>query len=239
MMRHRVFFLSLTAIAASAADLTILAVGPFGQAIQGCRVDSFRTVADKDSTRPQFRDRFLGLTGKQIPLGEYDVMVACGEAEIYRQLTVDHADQFEVMALSGRRMISDHIKSKLTIKLEKPAPPDETWWVRLVGLYNSKTYTDRFTQGKNEAVITDPDPGSYLVTVSSTKGTVCVQEVDFVDATRAWTFHSGSCTFDFDRFAHLVQEEDKRNQKRGGWYDEMQADRDALRRALDEAVKKK
>lgn len=229
----------MTPIVASAADLTILAVDPFGQAIQGCQVDSFRVVAEKDSTRPQYRDRFQGLTGKQIPLGEYDVIVACGEAEIYRQLTVDHANQFEVAALSGRRMISDHIKSKLTIKLENPVPPDETWWVRLAGLYNSKTYTDRFTQGKNEVLITDPDPGSYLVTVSSTKGAVCVREVDFVEATKEWTFRSDNCTFQFDRFAHLVREEDKRNQKRGGWYDEMQADRDALRRALDEAVKKK
>jgi len=44
--------------------------------------------------------------------------------------------------------------------------------------------------------------------------------------------------FQFDRFAHLVVEEDKRNQKRGGWYAEMRADRDKLRRAIDEALTK-
>jgi hypothetical protein len=136
-------------------------------------------------------------------------------------------------------MISDHVKPRLAVKLDTAAPAEETWWIRLVGLYNGKTYTDRFAQGKSEATITDPDPGSYLVTVSSTKGYACVREVDLVESTNAWTFHPASCSFEFDRFAHLVQEEDKRNQKQGGWYDEMRADRDTLRRAIDEALRKK
>jgi hypothetical protein len=46
--------------------------------------------------------------------------------------------------------ISDHVKPKLVIKLDTPAPADETWWIRLVGLYNGKTYTDRFAQGKTK-----------------------------------------------------------------------------------------
>lgn len=233
--------LSLAALVAtaSAADVTILAVGPFGQPVQGCRVDSFRTVVEKDSARPQYSDRFQGLMGKQIPLGEYDVFVACGEAEIYKQLAIDHANQFEVVALSGRRMISDHVKAKLAVKLDTPAPANEIWWIRLAGLYNGKTYTDRFAAGKGEAAITDPEPGSYLVTIASTKGYSCVREVDFVESTTVWTFHPASCSFEFDRFAHLVQDEDKRNQKQGGWYSQMRADRDELRRAIDETLKKK
>ena len=77
------------------------------------------------------------------------------------------------------------------------------------------------------------------MTISSTKVYSCVREVDFVESTNAWTFHSASCSFEFDRFAHLVQDEDQRNQKHCGWYNEMRADRDALRRAIDEALKKK
>jgi hypothetical protein len=237
--RYLILGLAALTVNAMAADLTILAVGPFGEPVQGCRVDSFRTAAEKNRSRPQYSDRFQGLIGKQIPLGEYEVRVACGEAEIYKQLTVDHANQFEVVALSGRHMISDHVKAKLAVKLDTPAPADETWWIRLAGLYNGKTYTDRFVPGKGEAAITDPDPGSYLVTVSSTKGYACVREVDFVESTNAWTFHPASCSFEFDRFAHLVQDEDKRDQKQSGWYDEMRADRDTLHRAIDEALRKK
>ena len=225
--------------AARAADVTLLAVGPFGQPVQGCQVDSFRTAAERNGARQRYSDRFQGLASEQIPFGQYEVRVVCGEAEIYKQLTVAHANQFEVVALSGRRMISDHVKAKLAVKLEAPAPPDETWWIRLAGLYNGKTYTDRFAPGKGEAAINDPDPGSYLVTISSAKGYSCVREVDFVEATNAWTFHPASCSFEFDRFAHLVQDEDKRNQKQDGWYDEMRADRDDVRRAIDEALKRK
>lgn len=208
----------LIALAASplarAADVTILAVGPFGQPVQSCQVDSFRTVAEENGARRQYSDRFQDLAGKQIPLGEYGVRVTCGEAEIYKQLTVDHANQFEVVALSGRRMISDHVKAKLAVKLENPAPADETWWIRLAGLYSGKTYTDRFAPGKGEAAITDPDPGSYLVTIFSTKGYACVREVDFVETTNAWTFYPASCSFEFDRCAHLVQDEGSRRNDR-------------------------
>jgi hypothetical protein len=240
MIGQRCLILGVAAVIATArgADVTILAVGSFGQQIQGCQVDSFRTVAEKDSSRPQYSDLFRGLKGN-VPLGEYDVIVACGEAEIYRQLTVDHANQFEVFALSGRRMISDHIKSKLAVKLDAPASADETWWIRLAGVYNGKTYTDRFAPDKGEALITDPEPGSYVVTIASTKGYSCMREIDFVESTNAWTFHAFNCSFDLDRFAHLVRDEDKRNHKQAGWYDEMRADREALRHAIDEALQKK
>lgn len=190
--RWLILGLAVLAVNAIAADVTILTVGPFGQPVHGCRVDSFRTMAEENGVRRQYRGRFEGLAGTQIPLGEYEVRVTCGEAEVYRQLTVDHARQFEVVALSGRRMISDHIKPKLAIKLDDLAPADETWWIHLVGLYNGKAYTDCFVPGEGEAAITDPDPGSYIVRISSTKGYSCIRAVDFVESTSAWTFHPAS-----------------------------------------------
>ncbi len=82
-----------------------------------------------------------------------------------------------------------YLKPKLAIHLDTPASADETWWIRFVGLYNGNDYTDCFAPGTNEAAITEPDPGSYLVTVASSKGYVCVREVDFVEHTQTWTFH--------------------------------------------------
>ena len=197
-------------------------------------MDSFRTTSEENDARRQYSDRFHALAGKQIPLGEYDAIVVCDEGEIYKRLTVEHVNQFAVIALNGRQMISDHVKPKLKVKLDTPAPADETWWTRLSGLYNGKTYVDRFAPATGEAAITDPDPGSYLVAVSSTKGYSCVREVDFVEATKIWTFHPAGCSFDFDRHAHLVQDEDKRSRKQGGWYAEMRAERNAVQRAIQE-----
>ena len=141
--------------------------------------------------------------------------------------------------MRGRTLASDHVKPKLTIKLDTPPPSDETWWIRLTGLYNGGTYTDRFAAESGEAAVTDPEPGSYLVTVLSTKGYACVREVDVVEFTKSWSFRPSGCSLGLDRFAHLVQEQDKKNQKTGPWYKDIREAQEELQRSLQEATAKK
>jgi hypothetical protein len=201
-------------------------------------MDSFRTASESAGTG-QYSDHFRGLAGRDIPAGEYDARILCGEAEIYKRITVDHSNQFEVVALRGRLLISDHVKTKLVIKLETRRLANEIWWIRMVGMYNSEAYTSRFAPANGEAMVTDPEPGSYLVTVLSTNGYTCTHEVDFAEFTRSWTFHPSGCSFELDQFAHLVREDDKRNMKQGSWYEERREDSEKLLRGLNEAVTKK
>lgn len=239
--QHKRVVLVLWALAgnALAADLTMVAVDPFGRQIQGCHVREFRTVARTRGTDAGYEGRFQGLIGTHVPLGEYEARLACGGAEVRRRVVVDRSNEFEVVVIDGRQFISDHVPPKLVVKMESSFPKNETWWIRLLGVYNGRIYTDRFSPDGRQAVIVDPDPGSYFVAVFATTGYVCVREVDFVEFTSAWTFRSAGCSFGLDRFAHIVEDEDKRWQKKGLWYQEMREDQQKLRHAIDDAVSNK
>ncbi len=147
------------------------------------------------------------MTGTRIPLGGYRVTVQCGEREAYCEITVQRTNQFEVFATRDRRMISDPVKPQLTIKLDPLPQPNDTWWIRLIGLYRSEIQADRFAPGTGVASISEPEPGRYLVTVLSAKGYVCVRRVDVLEFTKSWIFHSGDCSFEFDRHARLAPDD--------------------------------
>jgi|HubBroStandDraft_6_1064221.scaffolds.fasta_scaffold906184_2 hypothetical protein len=88
-----------------------------------------------------------------------------------------------------------------------------------------------------EAHILDPDPGSYLVGVLSSRGYSCLHEIDLVDRTRLWTFDAEACAFQVDAFAHVVTDEDKRELKTTGWYQELRKSEEQLWRAVDRLAK--
>ena len=112
-----------------------------------------------------------------------------------------------------------------------------TWWVTLRALYGKRTYTEEILGETGEAEIADPDPGSYLVSVSSTSGYNCIREVDLVESTRLWTFDTASCTFHLDAFAHLVTDEDKKTRKTTNWYKQIRKSDEEFFRALERTVK--
>ena len=47
-------------------------------------------------------DRFQGLTAKDIPLGKYEVALACGGAQLSKIITVDRSEQLEILAATER-----------------------------------------------------------------------------------------------------------------------------------------
>ncbi|MBV9267740.1 MAG: hypothetical protein JO061_16345 [Acidobacteriaceae bacterium] len=219
----------------SAAEVTLLTVGPFGLPVDGCQLEKFQSVG-KENTPGHYSERFHGLSGNGIPLGEYDVRVKCGHSEIYKTVRLQHSGQFEVLTLTDRLLVADHVKSSLVVTLASQPADSHVWWTRLMGLYNGEIYTDVFANGAREASIVDPDPGSYVVAVMSTNGYVCSHQIDFVEFTRKWTFRPATCTFELDHFAHLVEESDRRDRKQRGWYAEMQAERKTVGRAIEDAA---
>ena len=70
--------------------------------------------------------------------------------------------------------------------------------------------TVEFQGDTEEALVTDPDPGSYVVSVLSSTGYGCLREIDLVEFTSLWTFDPATCEFQVDAFAHIVTDEDKR-----------------------------
>lgn len=67
---------------------------------------------------------------------------------------------------------------------------------------------------------------------------MCIKEVDLDERTRNWTFHQSECSFEFDRYAHLVQEGQKPDHLSSDWYREMQKDWETHFRHLREAAEK-
>ncbi|HEX5227859.1 MAG TPA: hypothetical protein VFW44_09120 [Bryobacteraceae bacterium] len=116
----------------------------------------------------------------------------------------------------------------------KSAPPKgETWWVTAQAMYAERVDTAEFQEGTGKAGIIDPDPGSFLVSVLSSVGYRCIQEIDMVEYTRHWTFDPATCTFQLDAFAHVVTDVDKREKKTTDWYLKMRRQREEIHNAME------
>jgi hypothetical protein len=221
----------------AAASLTILAVTPFGETISACVVESFEAVTgDGDG---DYKNAFQGSIAERLPLGTYDALVRCGHRQLRKRVELTRLNQIELLSQSERVLISDHVKPVLSIKMKRPVPATETWWIRLIGIYNGLEYLEQFVGPEGKASIIEPESGSYIVAIQSTTGYSCIREVDLVEHTRQWTILAPStCSFELDRFAHLVQESEKKNPRQGRWYDEMRQEKELLFRGLREAADK-
>jgi len=185
-----------------------------------------------------YTNQFHGLSVSAIPQGKYKTSIVCNDGELSREITVGAADNLEIMAFSGRILRSDHVRTQLAIKLANMRPGNELWWVRLTGAYNGQDYVDRFDAAKGEARIVDPEPGVYLATVRSTSGYGCFAEVQFVEFTRSWVFDPSSCSFQVDRFAHLIQRNELHKPKPDRWAEDMRREKGEFLRELNRAADK-
>jgi hypothetical protein len=222
---------------AFAADITFVAVGPFGERLTHCQVDSFRLP--KNATRgasSEYKDSFRGLDAADLPDGEYEADLQCREARIQTRVTVGEFDQVEVVSQKRRITRSNHLIPQLVIRMTGPSDKDAVWWVTLRALYDKRVYAGKFESETGEAEIADPDPGTYLVSVLSNAGSDCLREIDLVESTRLWTFDPATCTFHVDASAHVVTEEDKRELKRTAWYRKIRKNDEELLRALEHAA---
>ncbi len=229
------FFLVVTIANGAGSTLTLLAVGAFGAPLTSCSVEHFRSDDEHGSPR-DYADHFRGLVGLDIPAGEYEAFLRCDEDVAHKHITVERADQVAVVARKENLINGERGNPKLMIALDGAPPAGESWWVRLLGLYNEKTDSSKFSG--DHAALDAPDAGSYIVAVLSAGGYECIRQIDVFEQTRRWTFHRASCSFDLDRYAHLVDASATVNRK-SGWYLEMQKDREEFLRQLQEAADKK
>ena len=211
-------------------------VGPDVQPLRGCNVGSFRAAQlNPETPKPvsEYKDRFSGLIGDDIPEGAYVASIVCEGRRIGDQsMAVEGPGQFELVSVTSRIMRSDPARPVLEIKL-RHAPAGGIWWVRFTGVYRSEMYTERLTKTEGVARLTDPEPGVYLVAVHSTGGYACYAEIEFAEFTRHWEFDPESCSFQLDRYARVVQRDASHRAKPSRWAEEMRKDRDDLLKALE------
>jgi hypothetical protein len=222
-----------------AASIRMLPVTAFGRPIEGCTVKSATVKEASDGQPKDFAARFRGLVASDIPAGKYEVLIGCpgSRLELYKRVTVDPIEGYEQMQIVARfeRTMRSDPPPSLAIALKTPPRAGETWWIRMVGLYNGREYINWF-QKDGTTGITDPDPGSYFVEIWSSGGYRCLRQIDFVEPTKRWTLDASTRTFELDRWAHLVGDADASGT--GPWYDQMRQEQDELWRALEKAAEK-
>jgi len=186
-----------------------------------------------------YRGQFRGLSGSGIPLGNYEARIACGDdRELTQTINLKNGSQLELVAFSGRLMRSEPSGPELVVKLANVPSGNEIWWLRLNALYGQESYIARFGVASGEARLVDPEPGVYLVSVHSTSGYGCVSEVHFVEFTRRWIFHAEACSFEFDRYAELIQRDASHRPVPSQWSEEMQRYKLEFLRALEKAAER-
>jgi hypothetical protein len=220
---------------ATADDVSLVAVGTFGEALTSCNVDSFRLDRSEGNEILEFRDHFQGMTGLNLIEGKYEANIRCQDALVSGNVEVSALHDFHVVAQYSRRTRSDHVIPWLAVKLLRPPHDGETWWIKLQAVYRDQSYTSALGPGPKEGRIADPDPGSYVVSVLSSGGYSCTREIDLIERTRNWTFDAARCAFRLDAFAHEVTERDTKNRKKTEWYQRMRREAEDFFRALDSA----
>jgi hypothetical protein len=201
-------------------------------------VESFKPTGKRAALTKDYKDRFQGLAARDVPYGEYAADVSCRETRIGRYVSVSNGHGFEVLS-ENRRMVRSDPPPSLLIRINRPHPNGETWWLTAQALYLKRAESVKFwfQDDVGQAAIIDPDPGSYVISVLSSAGYSCVREIDLAERTRLWSFDPGSCTFHVDAFAHIVTDEDKRKMKTTDWYRELRKQDEELLRALENAAK--
>jgi hypothetical protein len=217
------------------ANFTMVAVGAFGEPLTECRVESFKSTGIRSNRPNDYKSRFRGMVASDVPTGKYSAGISCGETRIGEYVEVGNHDVVKVVTENIRIGRSDHIPPHLAIHFISPRPQGEKWWLTLRALYRERRDTVEFQNG--EARITDPDPGSYVVSLLSSTGYSCFREIDLVEFTRLWTFDPATCEFQLDAFAHIVTDEDKRALKTTSWYQQLRKSNEELWRALEKAAK--
>src|SRR5271165_2342232 len=215
-----------------AANFAMVAMGQFGEPLTECRVESFEYRGTGAKHLKDYKDRFRGLAASDVPDGEYRVDISCRGARAFGEVKVSNLDRFEVVS-EYRRLTRSDPPPHLAVRMDSPHPQGETWWLTLRALYRKRNDTVEFHRETGDAYITDPDPGSYLVSVLSSTGYNCLREIDLVERTRLWTFDPAACALHVDAFAHVVADEDKRALKTTSWYQQLRKSEEEFWRALD------
>jgi hypothetical protein len=224
-------------VTAETSKVVMMPVSPYGQPLEGCTVKGFKLVSHGAASAKELKDRFDGLAAQGIPFGEYRVSVECGDITLNQYLMVDRKKYFEVIP-QFIGMSHEGSSPELVIKMDPDRKSTITYWVQVLGVYNGFRSSGEFSGQTGESRVTAPPSGSYLVLVLSAGGYQCIKQIDLVEFTRRWVFHSGSCTVEPDQFAHLVSEEDILNHRSGEWYIDMEKRWDIFFRQIRDAGEK-
>jgi hypothetical protein len=171
------------------ADVTIIAVDPFGHMLKGCSVEQF---ISQDAGHQNFASKFSGLrSAEDLPFGQYKVTLSCpglivnlnGPISLGPAGTVSVGGENEHSAavLSKLLGVADFGPSgvpEAVVKVDHLAQSDtRTRWIKLVALYSDDILVMALS-AENKATLVHPHRGKYWLALFDEGDLVCQGTVE-------------------------------------------------------------
>jgi hypothetical protein len=171
-------------IPAWAADVTIIAVDPFGHMLKGCSVEQF---ISQDVGHQNFASKFSGLrSAEDLPFGQYKATLACpglilnvngwiplGPAGT---VSVGGENEHSAAVLSTLLGTADFGSSRVpetAVKVDHLARSDtRTRWIKLVALYSDDSLVKSLSADYT-ATLVHPQRGKYWLALFDEGDLVC------------------------------------------------------------------
>jgi hypothetical protein len=187
--------LFLGVIPAWAADVTIIAVDPFGHILKGCAVEQFisQAVGHQD-----FASKFSGLRSvEDLPFGQYNATLGCpglivnvnGRIPLGPAGTVSVGGENEHSAAVLSRLlgIADFGPSRVpetAVKVDHLAQSvTRTRWIKLVALYSDDSLVKSLS-ADNTAILVHPNRGKYWLALFDEGNLVCQGTIELAGELR-------------------------------------------------------
>ena len=184
----------------SAADVRILPVGPYGERLDHCALDSFGRLDGTAPTGVDLKGKFRGLQARGIPTGTFSVRIVCKGREGWREVLVSEPETLIVMGPRERMIM--HSARPLEIHVKSDQRPEDIA-IRLIGLHSRLDEQSAVKEAR--AKFHDLDGGRYLL-VGLTVGRVpCVFKVDTTEFARTWEMDLNACVLSVDKHARVLE----------------------------------
>jgi hypothetical protein len=170
-----------------AKEIMLQPVGPFGEVLRHCSVQSFLEI---DREQRQRRGLFTGLVGRNVPMGTYWVALKCEVPVGVRSMvdgvgsTVSIQSPRQFVVISSHSHVAEYAPGygpRFWVKIKNAASISGPIWIKAVGLYQNFWTTAKVDETSSQAEVQGPLPGDYLLMVLAPGKFICAKKIRFLN----------------------------------------------------------
>ena len=193
----------------NSTSVVFVAITPSGRVLHDCRVAVFR-LTDSPNAKTNLAERFVGLTGKDIPYDDYSTYITCGQKQgTIQQVSVFRPNQVVVVPISetahgdasSLSMPWLHVDiESFSRSISNPQSADAKLLVGVIPVYGEAREYDIVDPGSRRSSFYGPVrdflPGQFFVTVQDEDRLLCSKlvEISGIEAELRLRVGQSSCT---------------------------------------------
>ncbi len=164
------------------ATVTLSVLSSLGQSQAGCHLLEF--VLLDDGANADYKSRFDGLVGKNIPFGySYRVSVKCTDPGAGGSfwIPVLRSDQFVVLSSwphLGDYFTGDEPRLTVSVSRHSGAQTLGQAWVKVIGVYVDGREVDKLDSQSGATRFYHLEPGRFLVLLLTGERVLCTKQID-------------------------------------------------------------